>query len=1485
MSTLNILSINTRRSPACIYALFNNPLSSASVDIILIQEPPLKPIIDPYFKIFYPNPPANRPSRTLVYINTRIDPASYHQCSSTPSGDLMAIDLTTREGLLRIINIYNAPTEMSSFALLPALLEIRPHSTMVIVAGDINAHHPRWDPRTKADRASRGRRISEVLDMFNLDIFLPPGTDTYINDRKNANTVSATLDLVFGSTSTKGRILTCDTDLKFDVGSDHLPILTTLSLAAPIAPPSNRRNFKNLDEGLLQREYGAIIKNREESSLISTVNIETEALLLRQDIKKVIEALVPIARPSRFGKPWWKPELLTLIKTARQLSNFAIRHREDFEAATRARTARQHKKAAIRAAKLQYERKLLEGVTKETLWKTVRLTQNSERSQSSIPNLVKEDGSKTVSAQDKFLLLKTTLLPERVQNQSELIVREKAGDKFLRRMSDELNLERRMLLTSPPHHELALSPDINLSPTPSFDEFESNFINSFDILPPNLSDNDDSFESSLDPVNVSDVPDARLEDEGKSKQAEFENYLIHLRSSSSSASSDLEEEPREHPLTPIANNNIVSTTDNTSDTSSTSLVTSSPIANSSTRPSATPLPAAAATHSSSSQDDNAEQQPVCWDEEEERKAKCDVAELTVKEVKEAVFSAGPTSAPGADGIPFSILRALWPVIEHRVFKLYRACLKLGFEPECWKEALGVVLKKPKKPDYTTPNAYRLIALLNSLGKGLEKVVATRLSFLAETHSLLPPESFGARPGLSCEDALLAATSWIKSEKKKGRKVAAVALDVKGAFPSVVRTRLLSNLRRRGVPEEIISFVSSFLLNRSCFLVVDGVKSERMATDCGLPQGSPLSPILYIFYNADLGAILRSKTSSSVIYIDDVFAMFSARSTETLAKLIHSFLPRVSKWSRDHSSEMEPTKSHVIAFFNTDTHPLPPIFLDEIEIPQSRSLTLLGVILDAKLNFNEHIKATVVNGEKALNGIRCLSASTRGINLPLTRQLVIACVLSRLDYASTVWFKPGSTKEHTRALARVQLAAVQLITGGLKQAGLAALEFESFLLPTELRLLRRSTRMAARLLTLPISHPLFPFVALARRYIDKKPTSPFDFILRTIPPLLDINIETIHHSNVAPWTPPLPCIFTIADNKDDAEAATIKLIDSRRNSDLLLYSDGSLLENHQAGSGLAIDAWVGNERNWGRKFIGLGAYQTVYVAELEGVNLALSAACAIIPHLLTVPTNIYFLIDNQAAVTNSCNPVRSSGQFLRQLNLQLLQQLISDHPTVNLEFIWVPGHINIKGNELADELAKRGAITEFDEDGSIIPQESVELPDPHADCELAGGDNLAKSLSAILTLLDVELRSMWTTIWKNGSSGSYLRRLDHTDPGPTILRLHRDLSRRNSSILIRLRTGRSPLHAHLFKIKLHQHNRCDYCSAIETTAHFLLICPHYSTQRRILLKKVDSDQHDICSLLTNPANIINTLEFINSSDRFPRYFAPIAPVEDEPSSRK
>ena len=93
-----------------------------------------------------------------------------------------------------------------------------------------------------------------------------------------------------------------------------------------------------------------------------------------------------------------------------------------------------------------------------------------------------------------------------------------------------------------------------------------------------------------------------------------------------------------------------------------------------------------------------------------------------------------------------------------------------YHPKCWRKGIGVVFPKPKKEDYSNPKSYRVITLLNCLGKVLEQILATRLSYLANIGTLLHETQMGSRKQRSAIDTALFYSNTIYNNKRLDVKI-------------------------------------------------------------------------------------------------------------------------------------------------------------------------------------------------------------------------------------------------------------------------------------------------------------------------------------------------------------------------------------------------------------------------------------------------------------------------------------------------------------------------------------------------------------------------------------------------------------------------------------------------------------------------------------------------------------------------------------------
>ena len=135
-------------------------------------------------------------------------------------------------------------------------------------------------------------------------------------------------------------------------------------------------------------------------------------------------------------------------------------------------------------------------------------------------------------------------------------------------------------------------------------------------------------------------------------------------------------------------------------------------------------------------------------------------------------------------MPFLLLQKAHQAAPQLFNALYPALIEHGYHPLCWRQATGAILKKQNKPDYTAPKAYRIIALLNCLGKISEKIIATRLAYLAETTNLLHNEQMGGRRYRAAIDAVLCLLHDITKANNNKNIRTILFFDVKGAFDHV-----------------------------------------------------------------------------------------------------------------------------------------------------------------------------------------------------------------------------------------------------------------------------------------------------------------------------------------------------------------------------------------------------------------------------------------------------------------------------------------------------------------------------------------------------------------------------------------------------------------------------------------------------------------------------------------------------------------------------
>ena len=632
-----------------------------------------------------------------------------------------------------------------------------------------------------------------------------------------------------------------------------------------------------------------------------------------------------------------------------------------------------------------------------------------------------------------------------------------------------------------------------------------------------------------------------------------------------------------------------------------------------------------------------------------------------------------TTAPGTDEITAEVIREAWPLLGNRITHLFQACTNSGTHPIAFKGATVVVLPKAGKRDKSSPKAYRPIALLSCLGKGLERLLARRISHLALKLQILAPDQCSATSKRSASDLTTALVCDIEKAWAQKKVVGIVTADVKGAFDGVLRGRLVSRLREQGWPENVLRWVNSFCSDRSACIRLDGTTSQTFPILCGLPQGSPISPILFLLYVEPFLKLSNRRFG----YADDG-CLFATGSTllecqENLQKELDSTL----RWGLENGISFDAAKTELQYFHrknkNREEH---PVLFGETVITPNEVTRWLGLLLDRKLTFSKHLQHAVTRAKRVTDHVQRLCTTVRGLQPALARQAMQACAFSTLFYGAETWYAKNTAKRATRQAQVAINRAARAILPVYKTTPVAALLRETGWGPAEAWLNRIHDRLAVRVASADPRHPL------RRRWKSTR--------MRWICQRQDIQLagDTL----TAPWDNPDRTAtkeLIGAVGKEYGAAAFKDWERSRPRLDLTVFSDGAVARDGNAGAGFVV--FRGDTQVVSTGHIPLGQTVEIEDAEVIGARAGLQAAMDSI--MARTATNVTVCLDSEKVATALAvgRPLASSytdyHDFQRLAATWNKRDRSLHANDGQIKIRWCPGHQGIKGNTQADLLAK------------------------------------------------------------------------------------------------------------------------------------------------------------------------------------------------------
>lgn len=378
----------------------------------------------------------------------------------------------------------------------------------------------------------------------------------------------------------------------------------------------------------------------------------------------------------------------------------------------------------------------------------------------------------------------------------------------------------------------------------------------------------------------------------------------------------------------------------------------------------------------------------------------------------------PHKATGPDGIPARLLRETAEQIAPAVTLLFQASLDQGKVPSLWKAAHVVPIFK--KGSRSSAENYRPISLTSILSKLCEHIVHCAISNHLDAHSVLADAQHGFRKRRSCETQLILTVDDLAKGLDDKSQIDMILLDFSKAFDKVAHNRLLLKIGSYGITGLVLEWIRDFLSGRTQRVVLEGQSSLELPVTSGVPQGSVLGPLLFLIYINDLPDSVS--TSTTRLFADDT-VLYKRISSVADATCLQNDLDALQLWEDKWMMEFNPSKCQVLRV-TQKRKPLAASYTIHGEtLDVVTSAKLLGVTIDSKLNFNDHVSAV----SKKACGVRAfLNRNIKTQNRKVKAAAYTSYVRPTVEYASTVW--DPHTQKNINKLEQVQRTSARYVTG-------------------------------------------------------------------------------------------------------------------------------------------------------------------------------------------------------------------------------------------------------------------------------------------------------------------------------------------------------------------------------------------------------------------------------------------------------------------------
>ena len=804
--------------------------------------------------------------------------------------------------------------------------------------------------------------------------------------------------------------------------------------------------------------------------------------------------------------------------------------------------------------------------------------------------------------------------------------------------------------------------------------------------------------------------------------------------------------------------------------------------------------------------------------------------FTMAELKSAVVGLRSV-AEGPDQVHNDMIRHLPGCALNTLLALFNEIWETSQFPAAWREATVIPLLKPGKSG-SDPLHYRPISLTSSLCKLMEKLINVRLSWFLEHRNIFTPAQCGFRKNRSTLDHLVTFDTVVRAAFKQRHHVGAVFFDLEAAYDTAWRHGILLKAHRCGIRGQMGRFLQNFLEQRFFRVQVGQQLSERFLQRSGVPQGGVLSVALFALAINDVSDVIPPAIGRS-LFVDDLAIWFSSSSTRSLERQLQLAVTRLEKWTLVNGFRFSTEKTVAAHFCRRRNCRLDlTIVLRGQALPVRSPVRFLGMELDSRLTYRDHFKTLRTKCFKALNILKCVSRTSYGADRKTLLTLYRSLIRSKIDYASIVY--DAACVSSKRPLDVIHHTALRIATGAFRTSPTASILVEADEMPLVLRRKTLSMRYAVKLLQFP-SHPTYKAIfsrrtlALFRR---GGPERTFPLSVRIGMFMEESGLRARHirqhkYPDTPPWdsiTPNVDLTLTgIPKSNLSPEELRFRALEhmASYNGYETIYTDGS-----KSSDGVGCAYVCGNTTHT----LSLPTNASIFTAELVAIRNAL---------LLIERSDMlrYVVFSDSLSSLKALESFYPSHGFVRDI-LTLLTSLYSAGKEVAL--CWIPSHVDITGNDKADQAAKSAA--------GAPPRRRFQLP--------------ASDFKALISSC---VRRDWQRSWDLARAN----KLKALKPKLGLWQSGLRKSRAEEVSLCRLRIGHTYV-THRYLLCGEERPHCPRCAEVLTVRHVIESCRHLHDER---LRFLGSGTLTLQDVLGDDSCRISDLFRFLSSVQFQVIFSP------------